>query len=324
MIDLIQHIFQRGTMKTKQFAFFAAAICCAGLFASPAYASENQIIDSIQNVAPDLIINQENRTRIVLPGDTTGTIQLSNSRAIGGFAIGLPDGSQIGVLESDSSGTKYYNNNDGSITVPIPQIGGGIAINTVISSPEAPTSYRYDLTLPAGAVLTQVEDGGVIISGPSGNLISIIANPWAKDATGKDVPTRFILSDNVLIQEVDHTSGEFIYPVVADPYAGVALHGSTWWSGSGNSRKASLTTTPQMSVAWAAGQAYNYGWPEARSKMGVELNQERYRQQYKCHADNTPLVAAGGVLGYGYTWDLEYSRGTNANYLNVWAHGCNW
>lgn len=311
-------------MKTKYLALLAVTLSCAGLIASPAYASEDGVLTTVGNVAPDLISNQELRSRLVFPVDTTGQIQLSNSRAVGGFAIGLPDGSNIGVLESDANGTKYYNNNDGSITVPIPQVGGGLAINTIISSSGAPTSYRYELALPTGAILTQVEDGGIIITGPTGNLISIIANPWAKDASGTDVPTRFVLSDNVLTQEVDHTSGEYIYPVVADPYAGLALHGSTWWSGSGNSRKASLTTTPQMMVAWQAGQAYNYGWPEAKSKMGVELNQERYRQQYKCHADNTPLVAVGGVFGYGYTWDLEYFRGTNANYANVWAHQCNW
>lgn len=311
-------------MKRRNIGVILASIACAGLFVSPAHASEINHLETINNVAPDVIQNLDTRSRIALPADTAGQIQLTNSRALNGFAIGLPDGTQVGVMEIETSGTRFYNNNDGSITVPIPQLGGGIAINTIINSSDAPTSYKYDLTYPSDAVVTQVEDGGIIISSSSGDLISIIANPWAKDANGTDVPTRFIISEGILTQEVDHTSGEFTYPIVADPYAGKSLHGSTSWSGSGSSRKASLTPTAQMMVAWQAGQAYNYGWPEARSKMGIELSQELYRQQYKCHADNTPLVAAGGVLGLGYTWDLEYFRGTNSNYLNVWSHHCNW
>lgn len=300
------------------------ALALGALVAPPATAADaTDPMDSVERAAPEVMKAIDEQALSELPQDSSERLEVvaANGETI---AISLPAPEQAAPASRSADGMSVYDNGDGSLTVPVPQEGGGVAIHTITLDPSAPTSYSYELDIPAGAQLHQVEEGGVAILDEEGSYLAAIANPWAKDAAGNEVATEFILDGTTLIQTVKHNVEGVEYPVVADPYLGVALHGSTWWSGSGNSRKASLNTTPQMAVAWAAGQAYNAGWPEAKSKMGTELNKETYRQQYKCHADNAPMVLAGGVFGYGNTWDLEYSRGTNSNYGDVWGHQCNW
>lgn len=287
----------------------------------------------VEQAAPTVLVNLDPESGVNLPTDSSGEIvvYLGNSAPL---AITLPDaeiqlsqagdGFSPGEAETDPNGVVFYENSDGGVTVPVPQEGGGIAIHTIIEERSAPTDYVYSLSFPDDVVARQVDGEGILFTTREGAYLGAIASPWAKDADGKAVPTHFEFDGSQLTQVVNHDLGQFSYPIVADPYFGIALHSSVWWSGSGSSRKASLNTTPQMGVAWAAGAAYSYGWPEALSKLGNELNKETYRQQYKCHADNAPLVLAGGAFGFGNTWDLEYSRGTNSDYGNVWYHRCNW
>lgn len=301
------------------------ALALGAVVAPPAIAAEStpDPIDSVERAAPGVMSAVDEQALKELPADSSERIDVvaTNGETI---SISLPASERAAAAARSAEGILVYDNGDGSLTIPVPQESGGVAIHTVSLDSSAPTTYSYDLDIPAGAQLVQVEEGGVAILDEKGAYLAAIANPWAKDAAGNEVGTDFILDGTTLIQTVEHNVEGVEYPVVADPYLGVALHGSTWWSGSGSSRKASLNTTPQRAVAWAAGQAYNAGWPEAKAKMGSELNKETYRQQYKCHADNAPMVLAGGVFGYGNTWDLEYSRGTNSNYGDVWGHQCNW
>lgn len=44
-----------------------------------------------------------------------------------------------------------------------------------------------------------------------------IAAPWARDATGRAVPTRYEIRGSTLVQVVEHRGGNVSYPVVADP-----------------------------------------------------------------------------------------------------------
>src|SRR5690606_35224627 len=41
--------------------------------------------------------------------------------------------------------------------------------------------------------------------------------PWAIDAEGRQVPTRYEVDDEGVTQVVDHRAGDFAYPIVADP-----------------------------------------------------------------------------------------------------------
>ena len=85
---------------------------------------------------------------------------------------------------------------------------------TVMHSPLAPSVQRYRLGLPAGTQLAAAS-GGFLLVEPDGKIHGAIDQPWAKDATGRSLPTSYGLDGTVLVQRTDTTAA--VYPVVADP-----------------------------------------------------------------------------------------------------------
>lgn len=79
-----------------------------------------------------------------------------------------------------------------------------------------------DLPAEASIVLDQATGGGAILAS-DGSWIAGIAPPWARDASGSDVPTHYEVVGNTLVQVVEH-SNSFVYPVTADPRVGFE-----WW-----------------------------------------------------------------------------------------------
>lgn len=94
----------------------------------------------------------------------------------------------------------------------------GVQLLTTLSSPDAPVSFSYDITAGADdATVAVADDGSAMVIGPDGDVLLHAASPWAVDAEGTSVPTRYELDGNSLVQIVDHTSGDFAYPILADP-----------------------------------------------------------------------------------------------------------
>jgi hypothetical protein len=85
----------------------------------------------------------------------------------------------------------------------------------LIDSHEAPTEYRFKNAVPDGHTAKLQPDGSVRFFDSDGNESGGIASPWALDADGEDVPTRYTLDGTTLVQAVDHEGAA--YPVVADP-----------------------------------------------------------------------------------------------------------
>jgi hypothetical protein len=80
----------------------------------------------------------------------------------------------------------------------------------------APTEYSYDIKVgDEPAVLELIEGGGVSVLDGDGSLVNSILAPWAKDATGAEVPTHYTVQGDTLTQHVEHQGAA--YPVVADP-----------------------------------------------------------------------------------------------------------
>lgn len=93
----------------------------------------------------------------------------------------------------------------------------GTQILIGVESAEAPTSYAFGLGAAAGVRPELTADGGVDLIDGHGALSAQIAPPWAVDAEGRDVPTRYEVRDGAVTQVVDHRAGDFAYPIVADP-----------------------------------------------------------------------------------------------------------
>lgn len=101
----------------------------------------------------------------------------------------------------------------------------------VIDNHEASTEYRFENAVPEGHTAKAHPDGSVSFIDIDGNESGGIAAPWALDANGEEVPTRYALDGTTLIQTVDHEGAA--YPVVADPawflavYVAVQLYAPT-------------------------------------------------------------------------------------------------
>jgi hypothetical protein len=87
----------------------------------------------------------------------------------------------------------------------------------------APTTYRFDLALPSDASLVSDDAGGYDVVRPiQGTAMSVghLDAPWARDAAGRPLPTKFSLasstSGTTLVQSVDVAGAQF--PVQADPH----------------------------------------------------------------------------------------------------------
>ena len=85
----------------------------------------------------------------------------------------------------------------------------------VIDGPDAPTEYRFDTTVPAGAVLLPSTDGGAAVVDAEGLVVAVVAPAWAVDANGQPVPTHYRVDGTTLVQVIDHHGAA--YPVVGDP-----------------------------------------------------------------------------------------------------------
>ena len=85
----------------------------------------------------------------------------------------------------------------------------------LIDNREAPAEYRFENAVPEGRTAALHPDGSVQFFDSDGNESGGIAAPWALDANGAEVPTRYALEGTTLIQTIDHEGAA--YPVAADP-----------------------------------------------------------------------------------------------------------
>lgn len=153
-------------------------------------------------------------TRIVVPADPAKGIKLG--AADGTTVVGLPFAQQAGDVKVNQSGVVSYDNNNGSVTVPIVKGDGSVQINTVIRDQSAPTRYAYPLTVGDGESLRVSPDGSAYVGSDTGVPSAYISAPWAKDANGNAVATHYEAQGNTLVQVVEFTAAT-AFPVVADP-----------------------------------------------------------------------------------------------------------
>ncbi|MFC6357458.1 hypothetical protein [Luethyella okanaganae] len=188
-----------------------------------------QAISAIAAVAPHVLSSTQavpptssKDTTLSLGGSdepVTVPADAQDGVTLGGVAqtkliVGLPNASQASTADT-AQGVATYDNNNGSSTTLVVKTDGSVQIATVIQDRNAPTLYEYSLGTPEGIELKPGPDGGVVVSDPTGQPIAAISAPWAKDATGANVPTRFRIQGTSLVQEVDHIG--YAYPIIADP-----------------------------------------------------------------------------------------------------------
>jgi hypothetical protein len=223
------------------------AVTVAGVGAAPAMADEDPLsyLESVSQVAPaeaDVLssvatvsptkdateagIASAAGVDTSFPANAVDPITLSGSHAqVAPLSIELPFAGDASLAKVDASGAVSYDNNNGSTSVAVANADGSLVVATVISDESAPTRYDYSYSLPVGGALVAEATGGVLVMDATGFPIATVEAPWAYDATGKAVPTRFEINGSTLTQIVDHSGSA--YPVVADPTVNYYWWGST-------------------------------------------------------------------------------------------------
>jgi tripartite motif-containing protein 71 len=95
-------------------------------------------------------------------------------------------------------------------------IATGVEIFNVLRSEDSPETLRFQVGMPAGAVLRADGGWGAEIV-RDGELLSTIPKPTAVDAQGTDVPVDLAIDGNSLVLHVDHRDGDYAMPILVDP-----------------------------------------------------------------------------------------------------------
>lgn len=227
-------------MKSLMLLVAALAVTTGGAVATAEIATDDPLapisteeaLETVRQVAPEVLAPDPRlgvtptAGDLVVTGVAAGTT--IDDDPAGGFSLGTAGGrldvepeevgfeaSEVEVLPgTDTTIATDTGPEVDTLTKPIP---GGIETFTVIRGPSAPTSYAWRVTLPDGALLRKAPDGGVYVLRDGGAVVARITPPWARDATGSVVATRFRVDGDLLTLEVDHTAPGVAYPVIADP-----------------------------------------------------------------------------------------------------------
>lgn len=121
--------------------------------------------------------------------------------------------------------TMFTNGLGNGVDAAVQRTSTGVRMLSVIRSASAPTAYRYPLRLPRGATLQLQSSGVVLIRDAAGRPVGAVRAPWAIDARGSRVSTRFEVRGRTLVQYVEHRGA--VYPVIADPSIDFGLTSAT-------------------------------------------------------------------------------------------------
>lgn len=218
------------------------------------------------------------------------------------------------------------------LDVIVQAIEGGVRhIITIPSIESAREYYDFPVKMPRGYSLQQDDFGNVVILDPKGKVHTSIAKPWAKDAAGKDIPTKYKVKGTTLRQYVD-IQKDTAFPVVADPiWCGEAIRSVRWIKREDTKHSNSLSVTPTACGALAGTIigglpgviAYFPAWDEVVEKTKANnywdptdrtASYWSMRNQFFCHAHFPSALKL--------PWNLEPTR-PNVGYFRTTSEGCN-
>lgn len=157
-----------------------------------------------------------------VPADSGDGLRVPTAQLLGSVGIGLPGADTEASLTDDGAAVYEDIATDASLVVAAvdvsatPEVDSAVRTLITIESEASPTNYAFPLDLPAGAVPQPLADGSVAVVDRKNMVIGVFAAPWATDATGATVATRFVVDGERVIQQIDHRGA--VYPVVADPF----------------------------------------------------------------------------------------------------------
>ncbi|MCZ4302515.1 hypothetical protein [Microbacterium oxydans] len=171
---------------------------------APPEVEGDQVVASADDVKAVVPLSPEEEIRVTAP--TADGVRTAS--------IELPDEFDVERGQVADDGTVVYSTNDGGGDAVAVQTlaDGATRIQTVIGSPSSAHEFGYRMD---GYQPYQSDTGEVIFLNEAGEYIPIAA-PWATDANGDAVETRYEVRGDELFQVVVSNEST-AYPVVADP-----------------------------------------------------------------------------------------------------------
>ena len=220
--------------------------------------------------------------------------------------VTVPNADEAGTAVRTADGAVVYPSSDGSATAVIPN-AAGVQMLTIIANRDAPTRYTYDVDVPAGSRV-ELRDEGAAVVDESGEVTVLVPKPWAKDYVPdpQAVPTHFETDGATLTQIVEHTAGDYNYPLQADPFWIVA---------------AVANAVRAAAYGCVAGAVGSMGW-EAM-KWGIRRGEWSWRNRLNGAIDACLQMAvfggAGRFLSWGQKqWLITTVRPQVVNYI-LWS-----
>ncbi|HLU95848.1 hypothetical protein [Nocardiopsis composta] len=317
----------------------AASVLLASLLAAPASAEtpllrtdagkalEAAAPEVLENLHPGVETSREGLTaatengRSTLPAspDAPVTLDGHGGRSV---SVRLPFAEQTASARILGGGAVFDHGN-GAQTVPLLKDDGSVQVTTVLADASAPTEYEYEFSDPGLDRISQDEDGVLTLLDSDGGYLGGVGAAWAKDAEGRDVPTRYEVDGTTVTQVVEHTAEGIVHPVVADPWLGIDLFSETWYDEYDGQLKVSAQKSTWGQFHHAPGAGWGIflgpGWNELVEKRPRVTEKPTLRQQYNCHV-------AGGYFQIAGSWDLEKARPNRTAHWSygVAVHRCNW
>lgn len=244
---------------------------------------------------------------VAIPYGATEPIQLVSDGAE--ISVGI-DAAVSGASLAVGGHAAAFAHADGDASVVNLNDDGSLRITSVLQSAQSQDSFSYTYT---GVDLVLFQDGGVVGYDESGAVQLVVDLPWAFDASGAPVPTWYELDGNVLTQVVDHSSGSFQYPIVADPtnYGGNTMYKNISAAADPAGGDRVSVTVGTYNFSRASDSAI---WESYKSLVPSKYEAETMRKQLICHARNIGAVKN--------PWNLE-TRRPNVSYADLVLNLCN-
>lgn len=219
--------------KLRLWGSVVAVIALSATMVSPAYAAEttddpNEVASLIQAAAPTTELSEpgvlDSGELTTASGDVESVVPLSaedeitvtsaNEQGTRTATIELPDEIDVKDGEVAEDGTVVFAATDDSGDAVAVQTleDGSTRIQTVIGSAASAHEFGYRMD---GYLPYQSDTGEVIFVSADGEYVPVAA-PWATDANGAQVETRYEVRGDELFQIITADEST-VYPVVADP-----------------------------------------------------------------------------------------------------------
>lgn len=206
-----------------------ALVATSASVSSAAPDSDEQVQSLIQRVAPNQgTVSQGmslggktrfNSTNVEVEIPDAASVPVSiEAEKKATLHVSLPKDLKLNNGKSSSDGTVVYQSQDNSVDAAVQSMtNGSVRIQTIIRSASSPHEFSYGIG--NGFQPVEAPDGSIYVIGfdADGKYTAFGVKPaWARDASGKSVPTNYEIRGGDLIQVVTPSS-QTEYPVVADP-----------------------------------------------------------------------------------------------------------